>query len=97
MMVLNKSETIKELEAAYVKFAKQSNEFYALESELRSKIQNASSSEEAALLREESDRTYLKREALSKEIRYILDQLIYLKYCSPNLKYFDLPLDEKVI
>jgi hypothetical protein len=87
MMVLNKSETIKELEAAYVKFAKQSKEFYALESELRSKIQNASSSEEAALL----------REALSKEIRYILDQLIYLKYCSPNLKYFDLPLDEKVI
>ena len=97
MMVLNKSETIKELEAAYVKFAKQSKGFYALESELRSKIQNASSSEEAALLREESDRTYLKRKALSKEIRYILDQLIYLKYCSPNLKYFDLPLDEKVI
>jgi fructose-1,6-bisphosphatase len=87
MMVLNKSETIKELEAAYVKFAKQSKEFYALESELRSKIQNASSSEEAALL----------REALSKEIRYILDQLIYLKYCSPNLKYFDLLLDGKVI
>lgn len=33
----------------------------------------------------------------SRKLGDVLDELVFLKYCSPNFKYFDLPLDEKIV
>jgi hypothetical protein len=96
-MLNNKNERIKELEAVIVKLYRERGDLDKLVKALEMRKKNASSAEEIALIARELEQLELDRSKLYEEIGNLEDQLLILKYRGSNFKYFDLPLDEKII
>lgn len=95
-MALNKNEKIKELQAVLLKLDHEYDELGRVLDALEVKKKNATA-EEAASIVKEIKQLELDRSKSFKEREEILGQLMILKYRGPNFKYFDLPLEEKVI
>jgi hypothetical protein len=92
----SKNERIKELEAKCLELTCKYDELYDLVRALEAKKKNATA-EEVASIAEEIKRFTSARSKIYDEREEILDELLILRYRGFNFKYFDLPLDEKVV
>lgn len=95
-MVLSKDEKIKELQAVLLKLDREYDELGKVLDALEVKKKGATA-EEAVSIAKEIKQFELDRLKSFEERGETLRQLLFLKYRGPNFKYFDLPLDEKVI
>jgi len=80
MMLNNKNERIKELEAVIVKLYRERGDLDKLVKALEMRKKNASSAEEIALIARELEQLELDRSKLYEEIGNLEDQLLILKY-----------------
>jgi hypothetical protein len=95
-MVLSKDEKIKELQAVLLKLDREYDELGKVLDALEVKKKDATA-EEAVSIAKEIKQFEFDRLKSFEEQEETLRQLLFLKYRSPNFKYFDLPLDEKII
>lgn len=95
-MVLSKDEKIKELQVVLLKLDREYDELGKVLDALEVKKKDATA-EEAGSIAKEIKQLELNHSRLFEERQETLHQLLFLKYRGPNFKYFDLPLEEKII